>query len=423
MARIIKKGKPKTQNPNIQFRSFLLNNKFSSINKKKNGAFVIEKPWNDETLEFVIPTKADKLSSILNTLYLPPRFSALYHKTNKSLEFIYTSFPIREELKKRSFNFNFEGRNYKCEFNKSSQELLDLADVFQPISPRTATNYRNLDDYKRVASLKNLKNKKIQLDNFQPISFWINGLDWDEGKSIEIARHLNFFMTYFDKQTPFIEIHEDEFPAKEYKYKRRDLLFGDFPKDIVGKPINSNLLLWWDAAKSAPNPFLSYLYYYQILEYAAYYHLQNNEEEQLNNIITSPDILFNKEKTISRILDIMATIQGNDEHKISQVLRRYVDPGIIWREVENFKDYFSKEITFDGGVTIPSLMSPDCVNETFKTQWQTMLPWITNIRNYIAHARERRSSTAIIPSKKNRNLIYPWVAVISSAANQVMIHQ
>jgi hypothetical protein len=226
---------------------------------------------------------------------------------------------------------------------------------------------------------------------------------------------------YFDKETPTINIHENNLITPKYKTTR--FLFDTFPAKIIGKKIDSNLALWWDAATTSSSPFLKYLYYYQILEFTAYYYLQADEEQRLNNIIGSPEIIHNKERAITEILDVLTKRQTTDEQKLNLIIKKYVDPATLWKEIEPLLPYFSEEIAFEGGIVISKLLSSDCNSESFQSQWQTLLPAINIIRNSIAHARERRSSATITPNRKNRAIIRPWVAIISCIAAQVIAHQ
>lgn len=99
-----------------------------------------------------------------------------------------------------------------------------------------------------------------------------------------------------------------------------------------------------------------------------------------------------------------------------------MSPDVLWRAIEPHKDYYSKEIIFDGGVKIPALLSPECNNDSFRTEWQTIIPVISNIRNVIAHSREKRLTLSILPNQANSELMHPWVKVIQILASQVMIH-
>ena len=42
---------------------------------------------------------------------------------------------------------------------------------------------------------------------FEPKSFWDKPVKWDEDAVLRLARHLNFYMSYYDTGSPLILIH------------------------------------------------------------------------------------------------------------------------------------------------------------------------------------------------------------------------
>ena len=97
---------------------------------------VIDRPWGDPSLAIRLPWDvaliSESLRDALTNLYLPQRFSAVYHVDTRDLEFIYNKVSPDNPYRSRSFAFAFRSQNYSCAFADASQRLLALAEAIFP---------------------------------------------------------------------------------------------------------------------------------------------------------------------------------------------------------------------------------------------------------------------------------------------------
>jgi len=101
-----------------------------------------------------------------------------------------------------------------------------------------------------------------------------------------------------------------------------------------------------------------------------------------------------------------------------------VDPKEIWKELQPYKDYFSADVVFDGGFSLPALIKADWEVGDFVAAWTPKFPdALRKIRNALVHAREMRMVNVISPTKANYDRLRPWIAPLSLAAMQVTILQ
>jgi len=85
---------------------FLTQNPVSRLQGTEDVA-AIEMPWDDDSLVIRVTDKAQDLFDALNSLHLPPRFSAIWHQKSKKLEFAYAVLPKDSPTARRTFEFRF----------------------------------------------------------------------------------------------------------------------------------------------------------------------------------------------------------------------------------------------------------------------------------------------------------------------------
>ncbi len=69
----------------------------------------IKRPWGEDGIAIYLPDNLDAIADALNNLYLPDRFTAIWHKDSKDFEVIWTAYPLSESLETvglESFNFD-----------------------------------------------------------------------------------------------------------------------------------------------------------------------------------------------------------------------------------------------------------------------------------------------------------------------------
>src|SRR5690349_8054345 len=125
--------------------AFFENNPEARPESRPDGP-VIAHPWDDPTVEVLLAEDVPELTDCLNSVRLPPRFSAIVHLDSNDVEFMYTAFPVDDEIRNRSFEFRFCGASFACRYGDASRRLLAIAKAFRPAGPPTETVYRNLRD-------------------------------------------------------------------------------------------------------------------------------------------------------------------------------------------------------------------------------------------------------------------------------------
>lgn len=382
----------------------------------------IQKPWGDDTLAFRVSQENTKLVDALNGVRLPPRLTAIWHLASRDLEIIWGPIRVEDELRSRKFTFTFRGASIRCEFGDASDVLPILADACLTVGTPTATDYRhlaNLKEYLRYAS-------KIRAQGRQPMhlptSFWLRNVTVPEDTLPDLARHLNFFMAYFDRKTPKILVHEDDpaivFGANPVRYP-----LGPFPANLTGKPLDPFLLALWESSHSAPDPIRQYLYSYQILEYAAFYHLREEISRGVRRILSTPDLIDRTAEASRQLLEVLAEDKTNDEAKLVAVVQQAADPAAVWAEIAPRTEFFSRPTDFEGGFSLPALIKKEWTLDDFIAAWHPKLPdSMRKLRNGIVHAREQRQARCVMPTRTNQGLMKPWAAIALAVANQVILY-
>lgn len=385
----------------------------------EESKIAICKAWGDDTLRIDFTEKTEELVATLNDLILPQPFTAIYHRSKRSIEFIYSAFAKPEELQ-RVFSFTFDNKIYQCAFRASSASVLLLAEAFQPSGPASHTDYRNLITFKRFLRYKDDEKSPWANGTYIPASFWIDEIDYDESKLVKLSQHLNFYSYYFDRDAPRIIIHDTK---QSVAVNRLTKAFGEFPATVQGPQLDDYLLGLWESAIQASDVFRRYLYFYQMLEYSAFYFIQAKVMCQLSRILIAPETSAFPQTAAQRVLDTMTTDRMTDEAKIEAIIAEAVDPEILWKEFEVNLLHFTADIVFEGGFTLKALFKADAKKSEFLSSWERSVPnALRKIRNALVHAREARMSDVISPSSGNFQKLAPWIGPLSRISMQVSMY-
>src|SRR5579871_1298265 len=208
----------------------------SKLGSKGTQRF-IERPWDDPSFIIHIPDNPDRLVDALNKVRLPVIMSAIWHQDSKDLEFIFAPLPNHYPLRSRSFDFGLFGNTYHCEYGDSSDTLLIIAEHFQPYGIKSETLYRHLDSFNQYVTFKKLVPNHPFVTSSAPTSFWIRNIEWNQNDVSELARHLNFYMFYFDRISPLIDLHEEQ-PSQAPTLTTIQFPFDNFPSSFNGRQLN-----------------------------------------------------------------------------------------------------------------------------------------------------------------------------------------
>ena len=393
--------------------TFLANNPYSKMTTVKSGKDripAVSEPWNDESLILLLlPQSKMKAIDALNNLILPPRFSAIYHTDINTIEYIYTRLKQDDPIVSRQFIFNLDNKHYSCKFDKASERLMLIVSCFAR-KEVTRTNFRNLTYLE----------EESPPGGMEPVSFYVSGFDkYDENEILELSEYLNFFMQYYDRESPIIIMHSlTEHPEL---LSRLECIEGGFP-NIISTRRKDPFLMDFIVAACNVGGRLQFIYCYQILEYAAFYYVDDEIKRQLTNIFASPDIHSNPDKYVARVLETMGDIRIDDEAKLNKLINKTCNPEVIYEEIKQNMTYFSTEQKFEGDFVIEPFISADTTLESFRAMWHPKTAdTLRFIRNALAHGREKRFGKVISPTPLNDILIRPWCCVVRRVAEQVIL--
>jgi hypothetical protein len=400
------------------------------------GDVAVIMPWGDESLAIKIPSPPDELIEALNNVYLPERFTAIWHRDSGEFEIIYSLVSPSSDLRKRLFSFRHRGRDYTCRFGPASSRLLSIADNHHTIAA-SHTHQRNLGIFqlyflsKRLERIRKESEPDSEIDvapeltvmtDAEPTSFWIKGIEWNEDAVLDLVRHLNFFMYYYDTGSPQILIH----PAKSESVStqpRTRYPFGPFPKTIVSRELDDALLLFWGASISG-DPVRRFLYNYQILEFAAFSFIEENIKREIRRSLAEPDAIDKLETLTDYVIEVTGESKMAEIDKLYLLLRTAVRPHLVWEAIKDHLAQFSQPWKFDGGLEIQPLTREKWTADDFKTSW---VPNFANafrsIRNALSHGREPRMTGVITPTTANFAKLQIWLSPLSVAAQEIILHR
>jgi hypothetical protein len=398
---------------------FLENNPKSDIREDKDSYTVVN-PWNDETIILEVDKDEKKVINRLSNVHLPPKFTAIYHKDENRVEFIYGPISADSNEKGREFSFYFEGREFYCQYAGASEVLDDILSSFSVVKNPSSTNHRNLTSISEIMEMRQENKEFWEEEEFELVSFYVDGIRIDEDDLENIARHLNFYMNYFDRSSPEIVIHED----KEEDMEHADLNLPEtFPEKISARKIDEQLLRIWESAKKAPGSYREYLYSYQVIEYASHYFLKDEIRDKVKKILMSPDILNKPEESASEIANVVREEDINDVVKINKVIEENVSSEHIWKFIEPRIEYFSSSTHFEGGYTAPSIVKEQWGISDFEKSWMPKYGHeIRKIRNALVHAKEGKGEGMISPTDYNTSLLRPWATMITETSRQMIAY-
>ena len=382
----------------------------------------IIRPWGEEAIEIPVRTDDEELLESLNAVRLPPRFTAIWHEDSKELEVIFTVLRGEDDLLARKFEFRYKGCSYHCSFGPASLRLRAIARTARPSGSGWSSDLRNLQPFYRFEHLLEELPDVDYVKSGKPTSFWIRGIgNYDDDRIEEVVRNLNFHMSYFDWHTPTIIIHEEAVHAEKAD-NLHPSLGTHFPDYLSGQDIDQHLLILWENARRG-DPLLRFIHYYQILEYAGFYHVKDKVRREIERSIVAPDAVARPDRVAQQILDAIAAERRSDETKINEMIAECVDLQEMWLVLKGSLADFSEAVELEGGFMLPQLVGLEVSYEDFAQSWNRQFPpALHQVRNALVHARESRQSTTIAPTAANRSRLTPWLLPLSQTAARVMLY-
>jgi hypothetical protein len=326
----------------------------------------------------------------------------------------------------REFNLNFQGNDFECRFSEPTARFMDIAKRTTTVpsddTGRTVPQLPAFRDFQRLDELS--ERGKKYFEGKVPRNFFVKSIrDVNKIDLITLAKHLNFITNYFDRRSPVISIREDNSnKTNNETFFPRRFLETDFPTNIALDGLDEIILQLIRVANPPATPRQAFIYYYQVLEYAGHYFVDEKIKTQLRKFLRDPSLISCDERKIGELFSLLTESNHNDEVKMRRMIEDVVDPLIIWREIEHDKSFFAKELQFEGGFILPALIGKDTTPETWKTMWTPKLfDQLTKIRNCLVHARERRENRVILPTVHNNRYVRRYLPVIARVAQQIAI--
>lgn len=409
-----------------QFATFLKNNpsaRIEEVGKADNKFRLVRSPWGDVSIAFLAGEKASEpdaeLVKVLNKLYLPERLTAIFHKRRRSLEVLWTAYKLAaedEEIATRNFEFTLAGKTYRCRFGRSSDELLTLAKhaAFLSVSE---TGFRNLQSFASYIARRD----KDPARYGEPISFYINDLSWKEEQVLDVVRHVNFYLRYYDAKCPYIVVQpptEESGSSEEMRY-----ITGKFPTSISSRALNQTLMSFWIATFDE-DVTTSFLLHYRILEYVSSYYLQTEQRNALRKLLATPDISSELDATIDSLAGIVREEKGNDIVRFVRMFEELVDSDKIWRQICASPETFTSDLILDGGFQLAPIIANVKSMDSFGPKgMENVARAFRQIRNGLAHGGEAQAGRLILPTSGNFRKLLPWVHLIEVAAGEVVLFE
>jgi hypothetical protein len=395
-----------------------------SIEEEK---FFVENVWSVSDVRFAFDTKEVDLIGDINNIAFCRPFDAIFHVDLNEVEFFFGYLNPDEEPDRsyidRAFSFTFLGDTFECCFREPSSRLFELAKRMRRL-PTTGENIAEQLVVFREAQLQDSLPEQVKeyFANRLPRSFIVKTekplLDYDWA---QLSRHINFYMRYYDRKTPFIYIRYEDHSQKTESFSERRFLADSFPAAMAAHEIDDFILQLMDVAERT-SPRFAFIYYYQVIEYAGFYFVDEKAKKQIRQFFTDPTMVMCPEDKVSELLAALSNLKCSDDAKMRKIIEDYCDPCVVWREIENDRIFFSSPVEFEGGVQLPALIAGDTSVDTWRTMWMPItFKLLTTIRNGLVHGRERRQSQVILPTLANTKLIERYLPVIRRVVEQIAL--
>ena len=102
-----------------------------------------------------------------------------------------------------------------------------------------------------------------------------------------------------------------------------------------------HLLILWESARRG-DPFLRFIHYYQILEYAGFYHFRDKIRRDIERAIVAPDAVSRPDRVAQQILDVISTDRRRDDEKINEMIEECVDLHEMWDILDGSLRWYPK---------------------------------------------------------------------------------
>lgn len=378
----------------------------------------IIKGWGDDSIYFEYDIQ-DNLEP-LDRIVLKKELFALYHIDKQMYEFIFLPLPEKYE---RTFDYIFCGKEFHLSYEQPTETFISLAQQCRH-SDCTDITDRAYALLRYHSYYKSFENEAL-VQELYPTNFFIKG-PFDEisyEEHLELFKHVNFMLTYYDRKSPNILIYDNKNDSIEEVSIPCKSKNESFPKIINGGRLDPTLLELMKAANDTGSYRLKYIFYFQVLEYCSYYYIENSLRRNITNIIKSPDIL-NSEKYSHKIIELYSDYfkSNKDDKRMERLIQDLCTYDDIKEEIKSNRSFFTRKLQFDGGFCIcPLFNNEEEIDNPPASIFTLIRKNIDSIRNVIVHARETRENAVIKPTTRNSRLLAPYLYLLRRLAETVII--
>ncbi len=390
---------------------------------ESDEGFNLHNLWGEDAFYCLIQKKD---IALVSKLIFPPQLSAVIHTDKHLLEFIYAPIEESEKLLKRHFVFHYDNAKFEMYFGLQSDAVIALAKGLNETG-ESRTDCRNLYKFRDYHNRKKFpKDLRKYYEHRKPYSFYIkSNVDVAKLDIVNFCKHVNFYMRFFDRDSPSILTHALPDLSVE-KYEKPCLLSKkQFPSDIIGCKFDPVLIDLFEIAENTGAIRLRYLFYYQVLEYCAYYSLTDELKRKIQNIINRPDIISSSESYSKQLIDSFKDYfkTNDDKQKLEHFIHQNCEVDDFRHEIECNLSYFAKDISFEGGFVLSALIDDKVdFNKPQPQLKKTLVDRLDKIRNVLVHIRESRENKVILPSLKNHRQLRPYLYLIHRIAEIAAIN-
>jgi hypothetical protein len=230
-------------------------------------------------------------------------------------------------------------------------------------------------------------------------------------------------MRYYDAFSPMVLTHL--IPSENINHQPIERFgYGPFPKLIESKLIDETLLHFWSASTLGGDPVRRFIYSYQVLEYCSFNFIEDGIKKSIRKTLAAPNATADVDQLTERVIALVGESKMPEQQKSVNLIKAYVDPKLIWREVRRNLPQFVKKTDFDGGFVLPEFLKENATFEEFERNFaNNFIDTLRSIRNALSHAKEQKSQAVITPTVRNFQRLQPWVSLVALAAQEVMVYR
>ena len=244
------------------------------------------------------------------------------------------------------------------------------------------------------------------------LSFWIDGLDISDENMHYKLQLINYYMEYFNRNTPYIVIDQDEghetFNIPQYPKEV-------YPKEINAIDIDPDALEIFNTANTN-DPYKKYIQLYQVLEYYAYYYANEALRNTIKSRIVRPDLYHEIDGVVNEIID--DAIKAANNNDIKSKIKKLISKIDLTRTL----DHLSHIQEFKKSKILPTNIEIKAIYNNNQYDMQSITDNIVTLRNSMVHSKERRNEGRLQHTRRNMEYIRLWAEVLQSIVMDIMVH-